>query len=256
MDPVRLDCRRLDVAVAGRTLVHALDLAVRAGEFVAVLGENGVGKTLTLHSLAGLRPPASGSVLLDERPLPLWPRRARARRMGLVAQSDEDPFPSTVLEAALVGRHPHLGLWDWESPGDVELARRALAEVDLADFDRRDVATLSGGERRRLAIAAVLVQEPAVYLLDEPTNHLDPHHAMDTLKLFQRRVRAGAAVIATLHDANQAERFADKTLLLERNGCWEFGPTASVVNGASLSRAYRTPIAELDASGRRVFVAD
>ena len=255
MNSVSLECRRLDVAVAGRTLVHALDIAVRGGEFVAVLGENGVGKTLTLHSLAGLRTPAGGVVLLDERPLPLWPRRARARRVGLVAQSDEDPFPSTVLEAALVGRHPHLGLWDWESPDDVELARRALTEVDLADFDRRDVATLSGGERRRLAIAAVLVQAPAMYLLDEPTNHLDPHHAIETLKLFQRRVQAGAGVIATLHDANQAERFADKTLLLERSGRWHFGPTSAVVNATSLSRVYGTPIAELNASGRRVFIA-
>jgi iron complex transport system ATP-binding protein len=254
MEAARLECRRLDVAVAGRTLVRQLDITVDGGEFVAVLGENGVGKTLTLHSLSGLRAPAQGTVLLDQRPLPLWSRRARACRLGLVAQSDEDPFPSTVLEAVLVGRHPHLGFWDWESPHDIELAHRALAEVDLAGFDGRDVATLSGGERRRLAIAAVLVQEPAVYLLDEPTNHLDPHHAIDTLRLFQRRVRAGASVVATLHDANQAERFADKVLLLESAGRWTFGPTRTVVNAESLTRVYGTPIAELNAAGRRIFV--
>jgi iron complex transport system ATP-binding protein len=254
MPAVLLECRGLDVAAGGRTLVRQLEFGVRAGEFIAILGENGVGKTLSLHCLAGLRAPAEGTVLLDNRPLLHWARRARARRLAMLAQSEEDPFPSTVLEAVLIGRHPHLGLWDWESKVDVDLAQRALAEVDLADFDNREVATLSGGERRRLAIATILVQDPSIYLLDEPTNQLDPHHAIDTLKLFQRRVAAGASVIATLHDANQAERFADRTLLLERDGRWSFGPTCDVVTTASLTRIYRTPIAELNASGRRVFI--
>ena len=249
-----LECRSLDVAVAGRTLVRRLEFGAHVGEFIAILGENGVGKTLTLHCMAGVRAPACGTVLLDNHPLLDYPRRARARRIGLVAQSDEDPFPSTVLESVLIGRHPHLGLWDWETPRDVELARSALTDVDLAGFERREVATLSGGERRRLAIATILVQEPAVYLLDEPINHLDPHHAIDTLRLFRRRVTAGACVIATLHDANQAERFADKTLMLERNGHWNFGTTREVVNSESLTQVYRTPMAELSISGRRVFV--
>ncbi|HZF14434.1 MAG TPA: ABC transporter ATP-binding protein [Steroidobacteraceae bacterium] len=254
MPHTALECRDLDVQVAGRMLVRGLALVARPGSFIAILGENGVGKTLTLHSLAGLRTPAKGAVLLEERLLHEWPRRARARRLALLAQSDEDPFPSTVLETALVGRHPHLGLWDWESRTDVEIARHALADVDLADFDLREVGTLSGGERRRLAIATVLVQAPAVYLLDEPTNHLDPHHAVDTLKLFRRRVDAGACVIASLHDANQAERFADQVLLLESTGAWQFGPTRDVVSAESLTRIYRTPIAQLQAGKRRVFI--
>jgi iron complex transport system ATP-binding protein len=254
MSGVLLECRGLDVAVAGRTLVRQLDVTARAGNFIAILGENGVGKTLTLHSLAGLRPPAHGTVLLEGRPITGWPRRARARRLGLLAQGDEDPFPSTVLEAALIGRHPHLGLWDWESRADIELARQALRDVDLENYDEREVATLSGGERRRLAIATILLQAPNVYLLDEPTNHLDPRHAVETLKLFRRRADNGACLLATLHDANQAERFADHTLLLAGHGSWIFGPTSEVISAANLTRVYHTPIAELAASGRRVFV--
>lgn len=254
MTAIALEARGVDVTVAGRTLVRSLSLAAPAGRFIAILGENGVGKTLTLHTLAGLRDTAAGSVLLDGQALAAWPRRIRAQRIALLAQSDEDPFPSTVLEAALIGRHPHIGLWEWESAADIELTRRALAEVDLADFDAREVATLSGGERRRLGIATILVQAPAVYLLDEPTNHLDPHHAIDTLKLFRARVDAGACVIATLHDANQAERFADDCLLLEGQGAWQFGPTREVIGAESLSRVYRTPITQLQGPGRRVFV--
>jgi len=254
MAEAALECRRLDVAVAGRLLVRQLALVAPAGSFIAILGENGVGKTLTLHSLAGLRAPAQGEVYLEGRSILEWPRRERARRLALLAQSDEDPFPSTVLDAALIGRHPHIGLWDWESLEDIALARQALAAVDLAHFDAREVATLSGGERRRLAIATILVQAPAVYLLDEPTNQLDPHHAIDTLKLLRARVATGGCVIATLHDANQAERFADYSLLLEGGGDWQFGPTRDVINAASLTRVYRTPMTELPAPGRRVFI--
>ena len=86
--------------------------------------------------------------------------------------------------------------------------------------------TLSGGERRRLAIAQVLTQTPDLYLLDEPTNHLDPQHQLDALRLFREKADDGAAVIASLHDVNLAVRFADRCLLLYGDGRWDLGSTA------------------------------
>jgi iron complex transport system ATP-binding protein len=251
-----LSVSSLDVEIARRRLVEGLSFAARAGDFVAVLGENGVGKTLTLHTLAGLRPPAGGSVEVQGRDVRLWPRRALARVLGLLAQSSEDPFPSTVLETALIGRHPHLEFWQWESERDLGRARGALASVDLAEREAQAVETLSGGERRRLAIATVLTQEPRLYLLDEPTNHLDPHHQLEILQLFRARADGGATVVATLHDATLAARFADQVLLLFGNGTWVFGPSAAVLDAAHLTRLYRTRMHELDFRGRRVFVSE
>ena len=106
-----LACSRLRVEVAGRTLVRNLDFEVPAGTITCILGCNGAGKTMTLHTLAGLRPPASGAVTLETQPLDDWPRRTLARRVGLLTQTTEDPFPSTVLETVLIGRHPHIGFW-------------------------------------------------------------------------------------------------------------------------------------------------
>jgi iron complex transport system ATP-binding protein len=251
-----LSCSKLDVEIAGRPLVEGLTFAAHAGEFIAVLGENGVGKTLTLHTLAGLRPQAGGTIEIQGKELRTWSRRALARVVGLLAQSSEDPFPSTVLETAVIGRHPHIELWRWESEHDFGTARRALANVDLADREERAVDTLSGGERRRLAIATVLTQEPRLYLLDEPTNHLDPHHQLEILQLFRARTGQGAGVIATLHDATLAARFADQVLLLFGAGAWVFGPSAAVLDAAHLTRLYRTPIHELGFHGRRVFVSE
>lgn len=244
----------LCVEVARRRLVQDLEFSVAPGEFIAVLGENGVGKTLTLHTLAGLRPPAAGNVRLGDRDLREWPRRELARALGLLAQSSEDPFPSTVLESVLIGRHPHLEFWQWEGEADATLARAALSEVDLAEREDRALDTLSGGERRRLAIATILTQDPAVFLLDEATNHLDPHHQIEVLESFRSRADAGRAVIASLHDATLAARFADQALLLYGDGSWTFGPVALVLDTVNLSRLYRTPVHELEFRGRRVFV--
>jgi iron complex transport system ATP-binding protein len=246
----------LEVSVVGRRLVDRLSFAARPGEFGCVLGANGSGKSLTLHTLAGLRPPAAGAVTLAGRALADWPRRERARRLGLLTQVTEDPFPGTVLDAVLVGRHPHLELWQWEGAGDVAAARAALAQCDLAGFDGRAIDTLSGGERRRVAFAAVLAQDPDVLLLDEPHNHLDPHHQLGVLKLLRARADSGRAVLATLHDPALAARFADRALLLFGDGRWLHGPTAEVLTAESLSAIYRVAMREIVVEGRRLFLSD
>ncbi|MGH8135184.1 MAG: ABC transporter ATP-binding protein [Steroidobacteraceae bacterium] len=251
----RLSSSGLDVAVDGRLLVRALALEALPGEFVAVLGRNGVGKTLTLHTLAGLRAPAGGTIELDGRSIAAWTGRERARRLALLPQTTEDPFPSTVFDTALIGRHPHLPFWQWEGAEDLARAQTALAAVGLAGLAGRAVTTLSGGERRRLEIATLLAQDAPVCLLDEPTNHLDPQHRNEMLALFRARADAGGLVIATLHDATLAARHADRVLLLHGDGRWQYGDAAVTLNAANLSDLYRVPVEELSSRGRRVFVS-
>lgn len=253
---VAIAARGLTIAADGRTLVDSLEVEVCAGEFVVVLGENGAGKTLTLHTLAGLRAPHAGAVELDGRALDAWPRRDRARRLGLLTQTTEDPFPVSVLDAVLIGRHPHLDFWQWEGAADVTAARTALASCDLPGVEERGVDTLSGGERRRVALAAVLTQDPDVLLLDEPQNHLDPHHQLQTLRLLRARADAGRAVVASLHDATLAAQFADRVLLLYGDGRWTFGAAREVLNASALSELYRMRIREIAVGERRFFYGE
>jgi iron complex transport system ATP-binding protein len=249
-----LAAKNLAIRVGTRELVSNLTVNFAAGEFVAVLGRNGCGKTLTLHTLAGLREPASGSVLIDELPLDQHSKRNVARRLGLLAQDLEDGFVTTATETVLIGRHPHLAFWQWETAEDARLAQSALAAVDLADFGARRTDTMSGGEQRRLAIAALLAQAPSVYLLDEPTNHLDPHHQLAVLTLFRELAQAGSTVIATLHDPTLATRFADRALLLFGDGSWNAGPADEAIAAESLSALYLTPMMEVRQEDRRIFV--
>jgi iron complex transport system ATP-binding protein len=184
-----------------------------------------------------------------------WPRRALARKLGLLTQTTEDPFPSTVLDSVLVGRHPHIDFWRWESDADRAIARTALAAVTLEDLVERDIATLSGGERRRVALATLLAQNPDVFLLDEPINHLDPHHQLDVLKLLREKAHAGRTVVMSLHDAGLAARFSDHALLLFGNGEWLSGPTAEVLTPDTMTKLYGVAVREISWAGGRTFVA-
>jgi iron complex transport system ATP-binding protein len=252
---VGLAAKQASVRVGTRALVSELSIEFAAGEVVAILGRNGSGKTLTLHTLAGLRPPYTGSVHLDGTPFEQLSRRAAALRLGLLAQDLEDAFVTTVLEMVLIGRHPHLALWQWETADDERIAREALAAVDLADFAERRTDTLSGGEQRRVAVAALLAQQPGIFLLDEPTNHLDPRHQIRVLGLFRELALGGSTVITTLHDPTLAARFADRVLLLFGDGRWSAGPVRETLTAQSLSTLYDSPMVELEKDGRRVFVS-
>jgi len=249
-----LAAQDLGVRAGARELVRALSVEFRAGELLAILGRNGSGKTLTLHTLAGLKPAGAGSVRLGGTEVGALSRRQVALRLGLLPQDLEEAFVSTVMETVLIGRHPHLALWEWESAADERIARAALEAVEMGGFAARRTDTLSGGERRRVAVAALLAQEVSTYLLDEPTNHLDPHHQLAVLSLFRRRADAGATVITTLHDPTLAARFADRVLLLFGDGRWVLGPVASALSAPALSELYLTPMLEIGQDGRRVFV--
>jgi len=254
-DSPLLSCKNIRVSVPGRLLVDELNFEVDRGEIVAILGPNGTGKSQTLAKLAGLRRPDLGNVILNSQDIFLSPRQRTAQELALLPQVVDDIFPATVLDTALVGRHPHIGHFRWESEDDYRITGGALQAMGLEDLSARDVLTLSGGERRRLAIAQVLAQAPQVYLLDEPTNHLDPQHQLDALQIFRRAADQGAGVVACLHDVNLAARFADRCLLLFGDGRWQIGRTDAILNEASLSELFATPMEAVDWRSHTLFVA-
>jgi len=193
----RLSCTGLCISVPGRNLIADLTIDVCPGEILAVLGPNGVGKSLALHTLAGLRPIQSGAVKLNDNNIGDVARQQIATQLALLPQYTEDIFPATVFDTVLVGRHPHVGKFHWESDEDRDIARDALRQLDLADLAGRDVTTLAGGERQRLAVAQVLTQATQIYLLDEPTNHLD----LDAIVWLERwLIRYQGTLLVISHD--------------------------------------------------------
>ncbi len=246
-----LRARGLGVTIGQARVCRELDLRLAGGQCWGLLGRNGAGKTTLLHTLAGLRAALAGRVELNGRDLTAYPRRAVAGVLGLLPQETSEPFPASVLETALIGRHPHLGRWAWEGPRELRLARSALRAVDLEGMEERLVTTLSGGEHRRLAMATLLTQDPEIMLLDEPTNHLDLRHQVRLLERLRSLARErGKAVLMTLHELNLAERYCDHLLLLFGAGESLSGPTASVLSAANVERLYDHPVARIEQDGR------
>ena len=245
-----LEAAHLRIAVPGRVLIDSFDCAIRAGEFIALLGGNGAGKSLLLRTLAGLRAPDAGAVRIDGRDITAIARREVAVRLGFLPQ-DPDAAPQGLLrETVLLGRFAHLGFWETTGAADAQRATQALADVGLDTQADRELGTLSGGEQRRAAIARLLVQAPTIYLLDEPTNHLDPAQQLGILDNLRRLTHAGAAVIASLHDPNLALRYADRTCLLSGKGEAEMVDCAALSTG-HLGRLYGLDYAETRLGSQR-----
>ena len=196
-------------------VLRDVNLAIHAGEVVALIGPNGAGKSTLLRVLAGLLRPREGRVLLGDVDLAALERGAAARRIAVVPQVFDTLFPFTVREIVALGRTPHRGGLGLFGANDIRAVEHALGALGSADLADRRIDRISGGERQRAVLAMALAQEPEVLLLDEPTAHLDPAHQLGTLHLVRRLAsERGLAVLAIVHDANLAA-LADRIAVLK-----------------------------------------
>ena len=224
---------------ATRPVLAGVSLAVPRGGIVGILGPNGSGKTTLLGLLGGIRRPTGGTITLDGRPLGSFTRRALATRIAVVPQETHLAFEYTVLEMVLMGRHPHLGLFEVEGPADVATARDALAAVNAAHLEDRDFMTLSGGEKQRVVIAAALAQATDVLLLDEPTSSLDLGAQLDIAQLLGRlNAERGVTVVVSTHDLGLASGICRDLVLLRHGRVVAAGPTATVLSGDNVRALY------------------
>ena len=232
----------LSLSVRGRLLVRSLGLRVMPGDVWCVLGPNGAGKSTLLRTLAGLRDPDGGRVLLDGRDVGDYRPIELARRRGFLPQSIVDAFSLTVMDAVMSARHPSLPFWAWGET-DTSHAQTALQTFELDELAGRDVTTLSGGERQRVNIATLFTQDVDVLLLNEPLSSLDLHHQMKTLhELMRVAMDAGKSVVYTVHDINLAFQHATHAVLLDGKGGALAGPKDDVVTSEHLSAAFHHPI--------------
>jgi iron complex transport system ATP-binding protein len=221
----------------GGLVLQDVSLAVRPGEWLALLGPNGSGKSTLLRVFAGILRPRRGAVTLDGRALEALRGRARGRRLAYLPQSAELPGQFSVGEMVRLGRLPHLGLLGREGPVDREAVAWALATTDTVKLEQRALAALSGGERQRAELARALASRPSYLLLDEPANHLDLHHQSRMLRLLRELVEAGVGVISVLHDPNHAQA-ADRVALLSRGQLVANGSPDQVLCAGVLSPVY------------------
>jgi iron complex transport system ATP-binding protein len=233
---VALEARSASVALGGTPIVTDVDVAVRAGEVLAVVGPNGAGKSTLLSLLAGDRPCDAGSVLIDGEPIGSWSSTELALRRAVLLQQVSLSFPFTVGEVVAMGRAPWQGLP--ADSDDEQVVADSMAETGVTQFVGRHFQSLSGGEKARVALARVLAQRAPVLLLDEPTAALDLHHQESVLEVARRCAVGGAAVVVVLHDLGLAAAHADRALVLAGGRVAAVGTPSEVFTSALLSDVY------------------
>jgi len=221
-----------------RTILKGLDLDVRRGEILSMLGPNGCGKTTLLRCIAGALAPSEGSVQVGDDEVRSLAPPARARRIGFLFQDHSPSFPYAIRDVVLMGRAPHLGFFGFPGMRDRALAEQALERVGLLHLKDRPYTRISGGERQLVLLARILVQEPEVILLDEPTAHLDLRNQVLTLRTVRSLVADGMTMIMTTHDPNHALWFGGRAALMKAGSFVAIGPVQDVMTEATLTSTY------------------
>jgi len=233
-----LALERVELARGGRTLLRDVSFALDGG-VVAVVGPNGVGKTTLLRAMAGALAPERGTIVLDGVGVRSLEPRERARRIALVDPTEPVLAALLVEDAVAAARFPHHRWWEWEATAEDDAAvDDALERAGLTVFRRREIGTLSAGERQRVWIALAIAQRASVILFDEPTSHLDLKASVETLQLVRELAQAGALVVAVLHQLEEAAAFADRVIVLGDGGVIADGSPAVALTSATVERAY------------------
>jgi len=210
-----LEARGLSASYGATPALDGLDAAIGRGELVALLGENGSGKSTFLRVIARIVPAGEGELLLEGQPLAGFPRRATARRIAYLPQSTELVFPIRCLDLVLQGRAPHSRGFSADSAEDRDRALAAMRVCDVEALAERDASALSGGETRRVFLARALAQEAEIWLLDEPTSGLDPRHRLEFLEVVARaHAESETTVLLVTHEIDLAGEIADRVVLL------------------------------------------
>src|SRR5262249_37049204 len=216
MSGARVQAQALGFGYGQTAVGRNVDIDVRAGEVLCLIGPNGSGKTTLFKTLLGLLPAQAGDVLIDGTPLPRLSRPEIARRVAYVPQAHTAQFPFRVLDMVVMGRTAHLGPFAAPSEPDRQRAHAALALLGIADLAEREYTRISGGQRQLALIARALVQDAPAIVMDEPTANLDFGNQVIVLSEVKRLAARGLSVLLSTHDPDHAFSIGTRVALLDR----------------------------------------
>jgi iron complex transport system ATP-binding protein len=209
------------------------------GQIIGILGPNGSGKTTLLRCIAGFLKLNQGSILINNKDVHQYKRKELAQLLSVVPQISSLTAGFTVFETVLMGRYPHLGIYQRESEKDYQIVNSALESVGLTHLVNRDTSELSGGERQLVTIALGLAQEPQILCLDEPTLHLDINMQYKIMELSKEVCRTKQiSVMVVLHDLALAAQYCDRLIILKNGQVRALGSPDEVINAEHILDTY------------------
>jgi len=210
-----------------------INVEIKEGELVAVIGVNGVGKSTFLRSISGVQNPLDGKILINSEDKESISSEKLAELISLVLTEQPVSRNLGVAELVALGRQPYTNWIGSLSEGDRQKVRTALELVDIDPLQNKKCFELSDGQFQKVLIARALAQDTPIMILDEPTSHLDMYHKAQVLKLLkQLSVQTKKAVIFATHEINLALQLCDKIILMKEDGILQGTPNELIAKRA------------------------
>lgn len=214
-----IQLRDLSYGYGFKPVLKGISLTIGRGDFCAVMGSNGCGKTTLLRLVAGMIEPGEGSVMVDGKQVRDYSARALAQKMAVVRQHAQTDFEFSAFETVMMGRNPYQRRLQNESEQDCQIVRRCMEQTNTWHLRDAKPGEMSGGELQRVMVARALAQQTPIMLLDEPISNLDIAHQFDVLELLKDVNRhEGKTIMLVIHDLNMALKYCDQLLLLHGGG--------------------------------------
>jgi iron complex transport system ATP-binding protein len=225
-----LNAKDLSFSYREKPVLENVDLDIRKGEILGILGPNGCGKTTLLKLLNRNLHPMVGRVTMDDADLETISKKEIARHIAVVPQSNEIRFAFSVRDIVTMGRMPFLGTFQGESSEDMHIVDEAMEKTNIKEFADRPINTMSGGERQRVIIARAIAQKPEIILLDEPTLHLDICHQIEALDLVKKLSDdEGLTVVIVSHDLPMVMKYCSRIVLIHDHKIFAIGTPEEVL---------------------------
>lgn len=247
---MKLEVKDLKINISENEIIKRVSIDVNSGDFVGILGPNGSGKSTLLRAIYRIQKFSSGAIFLNDLEIEKYKSKQLAKQMAVVGQFNNISFDLTVEEIVMMGRTPHLEVFERESQTDMDIVYDSLQKVGMLKFKNRKYDSLSGGEKQRIVLARALTQKPSLLILDEPTNHLDITYQLQILGIIKD---LGINVLAALHDLSLASSYCDKVYILNEGEVDSVGAPTEVITREMIRRIYNVDC-EILKNGDSLFI--
>ena len=246
---MELKINGLGFSYPSKKVLDNITAEYEGAQLVAILGPNGVGKSTLIHCIDRILKPEEGHVLIDGKDSYDYSMKEMAQKVGYVPYASSDVFPMSVVDATLLGRHPHS---NWRSTReDVKIVFTMLKRLGIDDLADSKFNELSAGQHQKVMLARGLVQQPEIILLDEPTANLDVKHQLGVTKLLRDISHEdNVLVIMICHDLNIAAKYADSILMMKDGTIYAAGTPEQVITEENVNAVYDVKCHVIEDEGR------
>lgn len=246
---IKLETKGITYSIDGKIIIDGIDISVKEGEFVGIVGPNGCGKSTLLKNIYKVFTPDSGAAFIDGNDLAKLSNRKTAKKMSVMQQENIVDFDMTVYDMVMLGRFAHQKLFSGSSEEDRTIVNEYIKEVGLSGYEDRHFLSLSGGEKQRTLLARALSQKASLILLDEPTNHLDIGYQYQIMNILKRQ---NLTILCCVHDLNIAAAYCDRIILMKNKKIFDVGSPKEMLTKENIKELFDidTMIIENEKTGR------